>query len=225
MTPEILIGLAYNLPPVSKAQIVGGPEWIDKTSYRIEAKIDQPTYAAMLKMSPAQRTEQIRLMEQSLLSERFGLKVHFEGREQPGYRLVVAKGGPKLTPTKSEPESAGSGATHPPADKGFSVVGKADEFEMKANGLSLHDLAPFIQQQPELAGRLVIDQTGLDDTYNFTMTWTREEAARTSDNYSASGNAPPFFIALKDQLGLQLLPTKASAEVIVIDHIAKPSDN
>ena len=97
----LLIASAYNLPVGSeKSRIVGGPEWLSSDQYEIQAKIEDSLYAAMQKMTPAQQREQVALMEQSLLADRFNLKVHFETREMPVYALVVAKGGPKLTPAK-----------------------------------------------------------------------------------------------------------------------------
>ncbi|MEO6815494.1 MAG: TIGR03435 family protein, partial [Edaphobacter sp.] len=99
---QLLIASAYNLPPGHENQIVGAPDWVQQESnrYEIQAKIEDSLYAATQKMTPAQQREQVDLMEQSLLADRFKLKVHFETREMPVYALVVAKGGPKLTPAK-----------------------------------------------------------------------------------------------------------------------------
>ena len=68
--------------------------------YEIQAKIEDSLHGAMQKMTPAQQREQVDLMEQSLLADRFKLKVHFEAREMPVYTLVIAKGGSNLTPAK-----------------------------------------------------------------------------------------------------------------------------
>lgn len=94
----ILIESAYNLPVDSK-RVVGGPDWLRQDiQYEIQAKIEDSLFSAMQKMTPAQQREQVDLMQQSLLADRFKLKVHFETRDTPVYALVVAKGGPKLTP-------------------------------------------------------------------------------------------------------------------------------
>ncbi len=99
---EIFIASAYNLPVASGSRIVGGPDWLNSESnrYDIQAKIEDFLYAAMQKMPPAQQQEQVALMEQSLLVDRFKMKVHFETREMPVYVLVVAKGGAKLRPAE-----------------------------------------------------------------------------------------------------------------------------
>ncbi len=96
--PALLILFAYNLPLGSeRTRIMRGPDWLYSAPYEIQAKIDDSMFAAMQKMTPDQQSEQIHLMEQSLLADRFKLKVHFETREMPVYGLVADKGGPKLT--------------------------------------------------------------------------------------------------------------------------------
>ena len=104
----LLVASAYNLAAGSEKQLIQGPAWIyqDIDQYELQAKIDDSLFVAMQKMTPAKQREQVALMEQSLLADRFKLKVHFETREMPVYDLVVAKGGPKLTPAK-DGESSG----------------------------------------------------------------------------------------------------------------------
>jgi uncharacterized protein (TIGR03435 family) len=218
MTAKMLMDDAYNLPAFSKSQTIGGPDWADQTMYRVEAKIDDSQYAALQKVPSAQRVQQIHLMEQSLLAERFKLKVHFETREMPVYALEVAKGGPKLTPSASNP--TGTTEAHPTI---LSVVGKGDGFEIKGNGVSPGQLILLLQQQPELGNRMVVDQTGLKGHYEVSLNWTREGSAAADAGPTADAAAPTFFDALKEELGLQLVETKGPVEVIVIDHIEKPS--
>src|SRR5215472_6473159 len=91
---KMLIGFAYNMKDF---QISGGPSWIDSERFDIEAKMDESSIAALKKLTPEQALEQRRLMVQSLLAERFNLKVNRSTRELPIYALVVAKNGPKLT--------------------------------------------------------------------------------------------------------------------------------
>jgi bla regulator protein blaR1 len=78
MPTKLLILFAYNLPFGSeKSRVLGAPEWLSSDQYEIQAKIEDSVYAAMQKMTPAQQREQVNLMEQSLLADRFKLKVHF----------------------------------------------------------------------------------------------------------------------------------------------------
>jgi hypothetical protein len=101
MPAQLLIAFAYNVPfGFETKRIFGAPAWLNTDAYELQGKIEASLFAAMQKMTPAQQREQVNLMEQSLLSDRFKLKVHFETREMAGYELVVAKGGPKLAPAK-----------------------------------------------------------------------------------------------------------------------------
>jgi len=218
MTAKMLINDAYNLPAFSKSQTIGGPEWADQMMYRIQAKIDDSRYAALQKMPSAQRVQQIHMMEQSLLSERFSLKVHFETRELPVYALEVAKGGPRLTPSSSNP--MGTTEAHPSI---MSVVGKGDGVEIKGNGISPGQLIVLLQQQPEVGNRMIVDHTGLKGHYEVLLTWAREGSSTADAGLTAASVAPSFFTALKEELGLQLVETKGPVEVIVIDHIKKPT--
>ena len=139
MPARMLIASAYNLPMLSaKSQMDGGPEWVDTNRYEIDAKIEESMNAAMQKMPATERQQQVELMEQSLLAERFKLKVHFETRELPEYALVVAKGGPKMAAAKEDEA------------KQMSVRGTGQGAEMKAAAQTVGDLARMLQMQPAI---------------------------------------------------------------------------
>ena len=74
---------------------------------------------------------------------------------------------------------------------------------------------------PFMGGRTVVDQTGLKGAYDFTLMWGREQPV-VSD---AGTNAPLLFTAIQEQLGLRLVPSKGPVEVIVVDHVERPSEN
>src|SRR5438874_6539545 len=80
----------------SGSQVAGGPAWIEKDRYEIKGKPADELRDAMEKMSRDDRAAQNRMMQQSLLAERFHLKVHFETREMPVFELIPAKGGLKF---------------------------------------------------------------------------------------------------------------------------------
>jgi len=199
---SILITSAYNLPVGSESRIIGGPDWLrqDIDQFEIQAKIEDSDYAAMQKMTPPQQREQVALMEQSLLADRFTLKVHFETREMPVYALVVAKGGPKLTAAKNDESSR------------ISTLGNQQGSEMTAVAVTLGQFAVSPLLTGAAGGRPVVDQTSLKGAYDFTLKWAPDIGADT----------PSFFTAIQEQLGLQLVPSKAPVEVIVIDHIEQP---
>lgn len=209
MTAKMLIMYAYNMPSFSEARILG-PGWMETEQFVVQAKIGESTYAAMQKMTPAKQEEQKQLMMQALLTERLKLTVHFEKREMPAYALVVAKGGSKLTADD--------------ASGGFSVLPKGGGFEMKAKGINADDLAALLGRQPEVGGRVVFNQTGLAGGFDLTMRWRREQAGVETAT-SADADEPYYFTAIREQLGLRLMPTKGLVDFVVIDHIEMPSEN
>jgi len=204
----ILIALAYRIPIGMEGHlIVGGPGWVQAESdrYQLQAKIDEAQFAAMKGLPPAKQKEQVALMEQALLADRFKLKVHFEMREMPAYMLVVAKGGAKLTRAAEGEVSR------------LARAGKGRGVEMTAVAVTMDQLAkcPFLG----LRGGQISDQTGLVGAFDFTLDWTAAEAAQDGSD------SPPLLTAIQEQLGLKLVPSKALVEVIVIDHIERPSAN
>ena len=205
---EVLITSAYNLPPSSNRRIIGGPEWLlqDIDQFEIQAKIDDTQFAAMQKMTTAQQREQIALMEQSLLADRFKLKVHFETRELPIYTLVIAKGGPKLAPAK----------------EGEPTRLSALNGQLIATAVTIDQFAHSVFLFPATHGQQVIDQTGLKGTYDFTLNSSPEQSTIPDATIETD---PPMFTAIQQQLGLRLVPSKGPVEVIVIDHIEQPSPN
>lgn len=207
----ILIEQAYNLPVGSK-RIVGAPDWLGTDQYEIQAKIEDSLYTAMQKMTLAQQREQVYLMEQTLLADRFKLKVHFETREMPVYALVIAKGGPKLTPAKDGESS-----------RLVTLPDNEQETEMTASAVTLDQFV----HSPLWGGggRLVVDQTGLKGTYDFTLKWRSEQLIASGAGQESGVDAPSVFTAIQEQLGLRLVPSKAQVEVIAIDHVEKPSEN
>jgi bla regulator protein blaR1 len=213
----LLIASAYNLPVGSENRFLRGPGWLqqDIDQYEIDAKIPDSLFAAMQRMTPAQQREQVSLMEQSLLADRFNLRVHFETMEMPVYALVVAKGGTKLTPALDGETSR------------LSSVGNQLGMKMTASSVALEQfaLSPLLTGA---VGRMISDQTGLKGTYDFTLTWKPDAVTlsdATSDAAKNAPDAPSLFTAIQEQLGLRLVPSKAPAEVIVVDHVDPPSPN
>jgi uncharacterized protein (TIGR03435 family) len=211
LPPALLVASAFNLPAGAESRIVKGPDWLyqDVEQYEINAKIGSDEFAAMQKMTPQQRSERIALMEQALLADRFKLKVHFESREMAVYALTTAKE-PKLSPAKSNETSK------------LTLMDHGQKNEMTATAVSLDQLAraPFIAGAT--GGRSVVNQTGLQGAYDFKLIWASD---RLTPEASRDQDAPTFFTAVQEQLGLRLVPSKAPVEVIVIDHIEKPSEN
>ena len=146
-------------------------------------------------------------MLQKLLATRFGLQMHPDKRELSVYALTIAKGGPKLEKSKSEPEALSDSSGH----------GIGAQQYMKFTNLSM---AGFAQTMELMVDKPVIDQTNLSGRYDFTLLWTPDtlRAAPTD-------TAPGLFTAVQEQLGLKLEATRAPADVLVIDHAERPSEN
>jgi beta-lactamase regulating signal transducer with metallopeptidase domain len=102
-----LLQFAYGLNGGSKDQIVGAPSWLSSMRFDIDAKMDEPTAAAISKMTADKRTATLRVMMQTLLANRFHLVVHRETQNLPVLALTVAKGGPKLVSSSASPTPEG----------------------------------------------------------------------------------------------------------------------
>ena len=171
-------------------------------------------------------------MLQTLLADRFKLTLHHDTKELPIYALVVAKGGSKLQGTKPDdanPDPANA-AAHPSNKGRMRMSFQATAIELTATGMAMDGLARQLASQLHST---VQNQTGLKGIYDFTLHFTPEDAgmdasgpgggsanASLSDNFGTS-----IFAAVEDQLGLKLESKKGPVDVVVVDHVDKPSDN
>jgi bla regulator protein blaR1 len=240
VTARNLIEQAYGIPwtPGRNERVVGGPRWIDNNRYDVDARIDQSLVARFEKLSHEERKEQMSLMMQSLLADRFKLKVHVQSAELPIYALLFAKSGPKLTVTENVPTTTDE--DQPPSfpiraedvRKGLLVLYRGQAAEMTAKATTLDELVRWLAGYSEIGGRTVVNRTGLPGPYDFTLRWTRErliaQGQQDEQLRAAPSNvpeAPGLFTALQEQLGLRLMSTKGPVDVLVIDHIDLPSQN
>jgi uncharacterized protein (TIGR03435 family) len=206
------IQMAFGISPNITGSLIG-PDWINSARYVIQGKPPDSIEIAMQTMTTAERSKENELMQQSLLEDRFQLKAHFETREMPVYELVTAKGGSKL----KEPSD--------PTKRGFAM--SASVFRGSA---TIHALIDMLECNADIGGREVIDKTGLTGTYDFSLKWTPLQATAAPGGGSGSAPLPEvegasLFTAIEEQLGLKLVPTKGPGQVLVIDHIERPSEN
>jgi uncharacterized protein (TIGR03435 family) len=200
-----LIEYAYD---VHLKQIVGGPDWMDKDKFDVGA-------VPVQEGSPSH--EQLQIMVQKLLADRFQLKFHHDKRELSVYVLSVAEGGPKNL-TKSDR-----------TDDKFSIpIGPAPGgLMMRVSNGNMRDFSSFGLQSAVL-DRPVLDQTGLKGRYNFALTWLpsgTEFGGRFATPPPSDNPPPSLFTAIQEQLGMKLTAVKAPADVMVIDKAEKPSAN
>jgi uncharacterized protein (TIGR03435 family) len=227
---------AYGLSPVSKSQIVGGPAWLDTDAYVIEAKPSDDLRDAMQKMTPAEQANQNRMMQQSLLADRFKLKAHFETRVLPIYELAPTKGGLKIKPVAAPPPRVpGSSAPLPPPrffGPGSSIppgmtamtMGRGNN-TMIASATTMGSLINMLRGTSDVGGKPILDKTGFTANFDIPeLKWANLDAPASADS-SADDAAPSLFTALEETLGLKLTTTKGPVEVLVIDSIDRPSEN
>ena len=218
VTLKGLVCTAYGL---SFFQVSGGPGWVDSDYFDLNAKMDESTMEMLNKLPPEQARQTRLRMLQAVLAERFQLAVHFETKQLPVYNLVVAKNGPKLTKSPADAPDAdgekGPGGQQPRSRMrvGFEDGGML----LTAQSYPMDGLAA------QLGGDLrskVENKTGLDGRYDFTLKYAPSNRLETSDSSSA---VPDIFAAIQEQLGLRLESQKGPVDVLVIDHVERPSEN
>ena len=234
------IEFAYKIslaPEQEQAMLAPLPKWVTTERYNIEAR------------SPGKPTkDQVRLMMQSLLEERFGLKVHVETRIMPVRAMVLVKRGklgPKLIPHEQgtpcpEPPTAGASQPQPPPNPPFPYVCGVYGLRRNADGTSdwgsrNTTMALVAATLPSLGalGSPVVDQTGLAGYFDVSVEFSMEATRNAMRVAAPSGTdtapeSPPgitFMDAVHEQLGLKLESTKAPVPMLVIDHIERPSQN
>src|ERR1039457_2700417 len=163
-----MIRLAYQV----KDHQISGPAWMATERYEIAAT-----------MSAGTNLSQVPEMLQTLLKERFHLKLHQETRKMAVYALVVAKGGPKLTAATAP--ANGRGGTGWVSSNGR--VGAKDS-----------SVASFADLLSKAADRPVIDMTGLTGLYDFDVNYTPSLSATATDADAT------LETAVLEQLGLKL---------------------
>jgi uncharacterized protein (TIGR03435 family) len=201
--------------------IEGAPDWIHSEYFAIEAKADgQPSILMML--GP---------MMQTILEDRFKLKIHRETRQGPVYELASGKGSPKLKPLKDGscvPVLTGHPLPTLTSDQHYCrdiVSPRSVNFE----GGTLSTLAGMLGL---IVDRSVIDKTGIAGNFEIRLVFSPDDTAApppsTTDPRSPATSAPDgpgIFQAIQEQVGLRLVPAKGPVDVLVIDHVERPAGN
>jgi len=212
-----MIANAYGVSSIVKYQIEGGPNWMGSRAFDINAKVDAETTARWSKMTQPEVDEERRDMMRSLLADRFHLKIHHETREMAALALRVAKSGSKLQPPHPEHDLQ---AGIPPNRINFFGHG-----HMEGHSALMSNLARSLGSDPEIAGRPVVDKTGLTGWYDFTLRWTSDDSGPGAAPVDPNAQWPSLFTALEEQLGLKLRPEKLPIDIIVVDSVEMPGEN
>jgi uncharacterized protein (TIGR03435 family) len=176
---------------------------LDSEPYDIEATYgaNPPERRGRLTLMTIQADPQVRLMLQALLEDRFRLAIRHETKELPAYSLNKAKSGPKLKESTTPEDSQDT---------------RVDLGLIKSNRMSIAQFAGMLSR---MLGLPVVDRTGLTGYYDLVLKWTPEEASADATP------GPSIFTAIQDTLGLKLVAGKEPMDVLLIDHVEKPTEN
>lgn len=233
---DVDIAFAYKTRISQQAELRSQlPRWAQTEKFDIDARAAVPS-----------TKDQMRLMMQSLLEDRFKLKVHFETRGMPAFALVLVnagKMGPQLRPYAEEPPcNQGAAQWHAITPGGKVTIGEfpavcytlglipttvsgTTVLNLGSRNVSMQQIADDMAAAPNASlGRPVVDRTGLSGNFDFLMSFAAKPPLTTDPNVPAD-SAPTFLEALKDQLGLKLESTTALVTTLVIDHIEEPTPN
>jgi uncharacterized protein (TIGR03435 family) len=202
LTMKLLIAGAWS---VGDYAITGGPNWLDSDRFDVIAKA-----------APQSSTENIKLMLQTLLVERFKLAVHRDQKVMSVYALVRGKRDPKLKPALENPDPAGC--------RGSREGGLAHR--------TCHDVTmdSFVQILPGLAPHYIdlpiVNLTGLTGKYDFTLAWTPVQLLHSPSRSGNPGTTMDrdvisIFDAVETQLGLKLEHRRETCPVVVVDRIER----
>lgn len=212
-----LICVAWHVDPFQ----VSSAKPLDRRSFDVSARLPEGA-----------SKEQFGLMLQNLLSDRFALKTHVESRQLEAYQLVIAKSGLKMHEAHlgdaplSKPV-AGYGPEWPdlPKDRPAMVarVFFSGGYSISRLRMQLEPLSILAQHLPKQDNLPIVDQTGLTGKYTFDL-----EFAWAPPNAEDAGvePAPPLAVALKQQLGLELVRARLPFDVVVVDSVnLSPTEN
>jgi uncharacterized protein (TIGR03435 family) len=198
-----LVVFAYG---VQERQILGGPTWFVKDKFDIAAVPDvegQPS------------ADQFKVMVQKLMADRFKLTFHHEMRELAVFMLTVSKNGEKLT--KNTSGDPGPGRINMRLTKGGMML--------VSRNATMAEFASTLQEA--VVDRPVVNQSGLSGRFDFQFTFAPDGSqfgGMRLPQQSDDGAAPSLYTAIQE-LGLKLDAVKAPDDVLVIDHVEKPSEN
>jgi uncharacterized protein (TIGR03435 family) len=193
---KVILCVIYRIP---LRQVVGGPDWLSNERFDVQVRADRP-YSI----------DDLHIMFQNALADRFNLKLHIETKTGPVYVLTVAKSGLKMVPVD------------PGKDRNIPIV-TSPNHESIGSRVPMNYLCFWLGQNLQSDQRQVVDRTGLTGTFDFKLSF---RAQLPPDALSSElENLPSIFAAVRDQLGLVLTPQRGPVETLVIDHVERPSEN
>jgi uncharacterized protein (TIGR03435 family) len=226
LTLKTLIALAWHLDPGTNYMIVGAPKFLDSSRFDITARppaIGGPKSAAPLDV------DELRVLLQALLKDRFKLATHMEDRTVPAYSLVAAK--PKLK--RADPQNPTRWKEGPgPDGKDPRLTNPMLSRLVTFQNVTIAQFAETLSWIGSGVPGPVLDDTGLNGAWDFTLSFSSAGLLRRPTDGGDVGQtevpngAVSIFKAIDKQLGLKLEMHKRPIPVLVIDHIEQePTDN
>jgi len=193
ITNRLLRDIVRQAYGANDIEVVGGPDWIDTDRWDITATAGPDHADAALDQ-----------MIRSLLEERYKLRAHVERRERPIYALVVARSdrrlGPKVHLSACKADDVDCG-------RNFGNTNGIRSGTLSGVGRTMSDIGQTLSRYVE---RRVLDRTGLDERYDFEVTWSEDVS---------------IFTAIQEQLGLKADPQRAPVDVVVVDAVQRPIED
>jgi uncharacterized protein (TIGR03435 family) len=215
VTAKTLIEWAYG---IRDFQLSGEPGWADSERFDIAAKADgNPRYDFI--------KPELETMFRSVLADRFKLAIHRTTKEMPIYSLVLAKNGAKI-----QAVDEGDCPEVPTPENPCRSLHSNKFGQLTAKKAPLPALALVLVG---FARRMVVDNTGLKGSYSYTLDWTKylqppelpPGVVPPPNAFDPASVEPAIATALEEQLGLKLESGKGPVEMIVVDHLERPSEN
>jgi len=224
MTGISIDSIVSNASPTETRDVDGLPAWAKSDPYDLTAK-----------PPPNSTREQIREMWRAMFADRMKLVAHVEEREQSTFALVIDRSdgrlGPNLKPSTLDCAPRGPGTSRPPLPPPRPT--SPNDYKNTCGGLYAGGLivtgwttmARFVRSLGGLAGGEVVDRTGLTGAYAVELRFAEPRSGAAPDAIGAPDDAPEFLTALREQLGLKLVPQRSKVPVLVIDHVERPTEN
>jgi uncharacterized protein (TIGR03435 family) len=211
-----ILVFAYELRDVE--QVVGGPAWVRSETFDMAAKAAGNPPAS-----------QVPTMVRALLADRFMLRAHIEARDGPVYALRIARRdgtlGPNLHRTAVDCAALIASGQTGPLVGGRSLCTGIQSLSGRTRTLRTRGL-PIAQVAEMLAiaaGRDVIDQTSLAGAFDAELAWTHDMLAQPRAGEPEANTGVSVFTAVREQLGLELVPERGPVKILVIDSVQRPT--
>ena len=229
ITNNTLFNMIRNAYNVQSFQVLGGPDWVRSDRWNVVAKAEGDV-----------RPQDLLLMLQDLVNDRFKAVIRRETREMAVYALVLARRderlGPQLMPASVDcaaimADAARGSRRPPPQPSGRPTCGtRMTNSQMQAGGITTDDLARNLAGATD---RIVINRTGLSGTYDLELKWTPDRLPSRApgdqpgriNGADIEPDGPSLFTALQEQLGLKLESTRGPVDVLVIERAEHPTED